>query len=59
MKKYRVVVTWNSGYIESVEFETETLAIIFRNACIEEYNIREVSLFKEVDGKIDWNYKER
>lgn len=46
MKKYRVVVTWNSGYIEAVEFEAETLAIIFKNACLEEYNIREVSLFK-------------
>ena len=57
MKKYRVVVTWNSGYIEAVEFEAETLAIIFRNACIEQYNIREVSLFKlDENGKIDWTY---
>lgn len=57
MTKYRVSVTWKSGNVDNVYFEAETLAIIFKKACIEEYNIQFVYLFKEIDGKIDWSYK--
>ena len=57
MTKYRVAVTWKSGYVDNVYFNNEILATYFLNDCLQRYNIESAQLFKEIDEKIDWSYK--
>lgn len=54
MKKYRICITWNSGYCEFVEVETKLLVSRFAQALREEYNVRNFHVLERVNGKLEY-----
>ena len=44
MKKYRVCISWKSGWEECVDFETKYLALVFMEALKDVYGIAEFHL---------------
>ena len=49
--KYKIIVYWNSGYIEAIDCESLTIAKICMEALREEYNIRNFGLREFKNGK--------
>ena len=49
--KYKIIVYWNSGYIEAIDCESLTIAKICMEELREEYNIRNFGLREFKNGK--------
>ena len=49
--KYRIIIYWNSGAVEAIDFESLKLAKICIESLREEYNIYKLGLREFKNGK--------